>query len=110
VVRLITTIKRGVPLETAWAIARIAIERRARGVVGLDLAGDERNVPAAPTRRSSARPGGRAGRDGSRRRGAGAESARRSRSWATGSATARAIEDSSVARLVRERGSPSRCA
>jgi adenosine deaminase len=107
VVRLITTIKRGVPLETAWAIARIAIERRARGVVGLDLAGDERNVPAAPYA-----PVFRAAKEAGlgvtvhAGEGAGAESVRAAIEELGADRLGhgvRAIEDSSVARLVRER-------
>jgi len=47
-VRLIAMIRRDKSLENAWEIARLAIERRDDGFVGLDLAGDEVNYPATP--------------------------------------------------------------
>lgn len=47
-VRLIVQIGRDEKVETAWQLADIAIAHRDRGVVGLDLAGDEVNYPAAP--------------------------------------------------------------
>jgi len=43
---LIVSINRSKPVETAWDIAREAVARQDKGVVGLDLAGDEVNHPA----------------------------------------------------------------
>jgi adenosine deaminase len=43
---LIVQIGRDERLETAWDVARIAVAHRDRGVVGLDLAGDEVRYPA----------------------------------------------------------------
>ncbi|MFN8610431.1 MAG: adenosine deaminase [Vulcanimicrobiota bacterium] len=45
--RLIASINRSYPVESAWEIARAAVARKDRGVVGLDLAGDEVNHPAS---------------------------------------------------------------
>ena len=49
-VGLIATIARDYDLDIAWRIARLAVERKERGFVGLDLAGDEVNHPAWPFR------------------------------------------------------------
>jgi len=48
--RLIASINRSQPIESAMAIAQAAVARKDRGVVGLDLAGDEINHPAAKFR------------------------------------------------------------
>lgn len=48
--RLIASINRSQPIESAMAIAKAAVARKDRGVVGLDLAGDEINHPAAKFR------------------------------------------------------------
>lgn len=45
--RLIASINRSYPVESAMDIARAAVARKDRGIVGLDLAGDEVNHPAA---------------------------------------------------------------
>ncbi|MBS2037433.1 adenosine deaminase [bacterium] len=45
--RLIASINRSYPVESAWEIARAAVARKDRGIVGLDLAGDEVNHPAS---------------------------------------------------------------
>jgi adenosine deaminase len=47
-VRLIVQIGRDEKVRTAWQLAEVAIAYRERGVVGLDLAGDEVNYPATP--------------------------------------------------------------
>jgi adenosine deaminase len=47
-VRLIVQIGRDERVETAWQLADVAIAYKERGVVGLDLAGDEVNHPATP--------------------------------------------------------------
>ena len=46
-VHLIASINRSYSLESAWEIARAAVARKDRGIVGLDLAGDEVNHPAS---------------------------------------------------------------
>ncbi len=45
---LIASANRHDPLEMAEAVVRAAVERRERGIVGIDLAGDEGNFPAGP--------------------------------------------------------------
>ena len=45
--RLIASINRSYPVESAMEIARAAVARKDRGIVGLDLAGDEVNHPAS---------------------------------------------------------------
>lgn len=45
--RLIASINRSYPVESAMDIARAAVARKDRGIVGLDLAGDEVNHPAS---------------------------------------------------------------
>jgi len=47
---LIVQIGREEDIETAWALANLAIRYRDRGIVGLDLAGDEKRYPARPFR------------------------------------------------------------
>jgi len=47
-VQLIVSLNRHEPLELAEQVTQIAVDRKARGIVGLDLAGDEVNYPAAP--------------------------------------------------------------
>ena len=47
-VQLIISLNRHEPLDLAEQVTQIAIDRRARGIVGLDLAGDEVNFPAEP--------------------------------------------------------------
>jgi adenosine deaminase len=47
-VRLIVSINRHEPVRLAEAVAREALDRRSRGIVGLDLAGREWDSPAAP--------------------------------------------------------------
>jgi adenosine deaminase len=47
-VRLIVQIGRDEKVETAWQLAEVAIAYKEQGIVGLDLAGDEINYPAAP--------------------------------------------------------------
>jgi adenosine deaminase len=47
-VGLIASVNRHEPLALAEQVAQIAVDARARGIVGLDLAGDEVNYPAAP--------------------------------------------------------------
>jgi adenosine deaminase len=49
-VRLIVTLNRHEPVQLAEQVTQIAIDRRSRGIVGLDLAGDEVNFPTAPFR------------------------------------------------------------
>jgi adenosine deaminase len=49
-VRLITSVNRHEPVAVAEQVAQIAADRQAQGIVGLDLAGDEVNFPAAPFR------------------------------------------------------------
>ena len=49
-VKLIVCLNRHEPLELAEQVTQIAIERQDRGIVGLDLAGDEVNYPAEPFR------------------------------------------------------------
>lgn len=46
VVNLIVQIGRNEDLETAWELTRLALAHRDRGIVGVDLAGDERRYPA----------------------------------------------------------------
>ncbi len=48
IARLIVTIKRDARLEEAQEVARTAFSRAGRGIVGLDLAGDEVNYPLQP--------------------------------------------------------------
>ena len=45
--RLIVSLNRSYPLESAMRVARAAVARKDRGVVGMDLAGDEVHHPAA---------------------------------------------------------------
>lgn len=45
--RLIVSLNRSYPLESAMRVARAAVARKDRGVVGLDLAGDEVHHPAS---------------------------------------------------------------
>ncbi len=47
-VQLIISLNRHEPLELAEQVTQIAIDRQARGIVGLDMAGDEVNYPAEP--------------------------------------------------------------
>jgi adenosine deaminase len=47
-VRLIVQIGREETLETAYRLAQVALTHRDRGIVGLDLAGDEQRYPASP--------------------------------------------------------------
>jgi len=47
-VRLIVSINRHEPMALGEEIARLAVEQRGRGIVGLDLAGNEAQFPAAP--------------------------------------------------------------
>jgi adenosine deaminase len=47
-VRLIVSINRHESVALGEEIARLAVERRGRGIVGLDLAGNEAQFPAAP--------------------------------------------------------------
>jgi len=47
-VQLIISLNRHEPLDMAEQVTQIAIDRQDRGIVGLDLAGDEVNYPAAP--------------------------------------------------------------
>jgi len=47
-VQLIISLNRHEPLALAEQVTQIAIDRQARGIVGLDLAGDEVNYPAEP--------------------------------------------------------------
>ena len=47
-VRLIVSINRHEPVSLGEEIARLAVERRGRGIVGLDLTGNEAQFPAAP--------------------------------------------------------------
>jgi adenosine deaminase len=49
-VGLIASVNRHESLEIAEQVTRLAIERRAQGIVGLDLAGDEVNYTAEPFR------------------------------------------------------------
>jgi adenosine deaminase len=49
-VGLIITLVRHEKVESAWGVAEIAFARHNQGIVGLDLAGDEVNFPAAPFR------------------------------------------------------------
>jgi adenosine deaminase len=49
-VRLIVSANRHEPVALAEQVAQLAADRRAQGVVGLDLAGDEVNFPAEPFR------------------------------------------------------------
>lgn len=48
ITRLIATIKRESDPEEARQVARVAFSRAGRGIVGLDLAGDEVNYPIEP--------------------------------------------------------------
>ena len=48
VVRLIASVNRHEPVEQAAVIARLAVERIERGIVGLDLAGNEGEFSALP--------------------------------------------------------------
>jgi adenosine deaminase len=107
-VRLILTIKRNVPVAVAWQIAGIAMDRHEAGVVGIDLAGDERNFPArpyAPVFRAAKAAG--LGVTIHAGEGAGAESVREAIEVLGADRLGhgiRAIENSQVARAVRERG------
>lgn len=47
-VRLIASVNRHESVEIAERVLRVAIDRRGRGIVGLDLAGDEFNYACAP--------------------------------------------------------------
>jgi adenosine deaminase len=47
-VRLIVSINRHEPVALGEEIARLAVERRGRGIVGLDLTGNEAQFPAGP--------------------------------------------------------------
>lgn len=47
-VGLIVTLVRHDPLEQAHRVARVAFDRKDKGIVGLDLAGDEVRYPPAP--------------------------------------------------------------
>lgn len=49
-VRLIVSMNRHEPVEVGELVTRAAIDHRARGIVGLDLAGDEANYAALPFR------------------------------------------------------------
>ncbi|MCC7361502.1 MAG: adenosine deaminase [Anaerolineales bacterium] len=49
-VRLIVSVNRHEPVALAEQVAQVAADRQARGIAGLDLAGDEVNFPAAPFR------------------------------------------------------------
>jgi adenosine deaminase len=49
-VQLIVSLNRHEPLELAEQVTQIAIDRKDRGIAGLDLAGDEVNYPAEPFR------------------------------------------------------------
>jgi adenosine deaminase len=46
--RLIVTLKRDATPEEAAEVVRVALERAGRGIVGIDLAGDEVNFPIEP--------------------------------------------------------------
>jgi len=46
--RLIASVNRHESVELAEEVARLAIERKDKGIVGLDLAGSEATAPAAP--------------------------------------------------------------
>jgi adenosine deaminase len=48
ITRLIVSVNRHESPQLAADVARLALDRRERGVVGLDLAGDEANFPALP--------------------------------------------------------------
>ncbi|MEW6717868.1 MAG: adenosine deaminase [Chloroflexota bacterium] len=48
IVRLIASVNRHEPVELAAQVAGLAVERRDRGLVGLDLAGNEVDFPAQP--------------------------------------------------------------
>jgi adenosine deaminase len=50
VVRLLCTLVRHEPIDLAERTIDVALARRARGIVGVDLAGDEVRFPAAPFR------------------------------------------------------------
>jgi adenosine deaminase len=50
-VRLIASINRHEPLPIAERVVQLALERRMEGLVGLDLAGDERHFEAGPFKR-----------------------------------------------------------
>lgn len=47
-VGLIISLVRHEPLEQAWQVARIAFDRVGKGIMGIDLAGDEVNFPSGP--------------------------------------------------------------
>lgn len=47
-VGLIASLNRHEPVELAEQVTQIALDRQSRGIVGLDLAGDEVNYPAEP--------------------------------------------------------------
>lgn len=49
-VRLIASLNRHEPVDLAERVTQIAVDRRSRGIVGLDLAGDEVNYSARPFR------------------------------------------------------------
>ena len=49
-VKLIVSVNRHEPVEVAEQVVQIAVDRKAQGIVGLDLAGDEVNYPAEPFR------------------------------------------------------------
>lgn len=47
-VGLIISLLRHEPVDLAWQVARIAFDRVGKGIMGIDLAGDEVNFPSAP--------------------------------------------------------------
>jgi adenosine deaminase len=106
-VRLIMSIQRYVDVAMAWHIARIAMARIDRGVVGLDLLGNERGFPArpyAPVFRAAKAAG--LGVTIHAGEGAGPESVRQAVELLGADRLGhgiRTIEDSEVAQLVRER-------
>lgn len=106
-VRLIMAIQRYVDVTMAWHIARIAMARIDRGVVGLDLLGNEQGFPARPYaavfRAAKAAGLGITIHAGE---GAGADSVRQAVELLEADRLGhgiRTIEDSEVAQLVRER-------
>jgi adenosine deaminase len=106
-VNLIVQIGRDESVETASELARVALEHHDRGIVGLDLAGDEQRYPAAPfigifreARRQGLHVTVHAGEAGDPKN---IEEAIR---WLEAERIGhgvRSIEDSSVLRLLRER-------
>lgn len=49
-VKLLASVNRHEPLAEAEAVVQLAVDRRSRGIVGIDLAGDEVNFPAGSFR------------------------------------------------------------